>query len=53
MKFDADYMSIQEGQAITARNELLLLTVLTCCSTTNMSHVPTASVAPEIVTTLH
>ena len=27
MKFDADYMSIQDGQTITARNELLLLTV--------------------------
>ena len=31
VKFDADYMSIQDGQTITARNELLsLLSVFRC-----------------------
>ena len=54
VKFDADYMSIQDGQTITARNELLsLLTVFRCSGPPPpICQMSPASVAPEIVTTL-
>ena len=53
VKFDADYMSIQDGQTITARNELHI--IIDCVNLLRHHQYvtchPTASVAPEIVTT--